>query len=72
LLNFQIDFVRGNVVLAVIDDRAAIKRFIHDRANHQILQLSSSLTFICHLLAGDSWLNLDDFPLLLSAMQRFS
>lgn len=36
------DVVSGNVVLAVIDDRATIKRFIHDRANHQIVLIADS------------------------------
>lgn len=34
--------VGGNVVLAVIDDRATIKRFIDDRANGQIVLVADS------------------------------
>ena len=34
--------VSGNVVLAVIDDRATIKRFIDDRANGQIVLVADS------------------------------
>jgi len=36
------DVVSGNVVLAVIDDRATIKRFINDRANGQIVLVADS------------------------------
>lgn len=34
--------VSGNVVLAIIDDRATIKRFIDDRANGQIVLVADS------------------------------
>ncbi len=34
--------ISGDVVLAVIDDRATIKRLIHDRANNQIVLMADS------------------------------
>ena len=34
--------VSGNVVLAIIDDRVTIKRFIDDRANGQIVLVGDS------------------------------
>ena len=49
----------GDVVLAVIDDRATIKRFINDRVNGQIvLMADSSFDYAPIYLHPD-----DDFPI---------